>query len=343
MISPPPELFETIRPEPDHIRWHLRAREKEEIESLMASCGLDPALRARWVLGAARGAEADLWVVRPALEDVIAIPADTRECWYDLLMLWPQNINQRQPFRFAVRPGVEWVNFDGFPSESRAALSNLFYRHEDVVKFADMDVIPALLRDPNDVARFKRMIASKRTLLAALFVNPGDDIEALTEYWGVFGRRERIRPIIELASRSRSPWGVPLELLFPPIPRSHIYTYQQGASAPFELDCNWSTYNFFRAEPDYSVNSAPLRRDFLLDHYDTIDAPTQFGDIVAFLDRRYRVLHLCNFIADNLVFTKNGFSVLQPWILMRLDDVEAYFQSEFQVIQKAYFRYRGNP
>ena len=309
----------------------------------MASCGIEETLRSRWVRESQMDARGGLWIIRPTREEVIELPTNIRERWYDLLMLWPQNIYQRYPFRFVARPGIEWIDFSAFSPESRAALSNLFYRHDRVIKFADMNVLPALLTNSSDLVRFKRMVASKRTLLAALFVDPETDIDALVEYWGVFGRQERIRSIIELASRSRSPWGIPLELLFPAIPRSLIYTYQQGTLAPFDLDCNWSAYNFFRSEPDYSVNTAPLRRDFLYEHYDSIAAPTQFGDIIAFLDEKYRVLHLCSYVAEDLVFTKNGFSTLQPWILMRLDDVEAYFQSEFQVVQKAYFRYRDNP
>lgn len=120
-------------------------------------------------------------------------------------------------------------------------------------------------------------MAAKRTLLAALFVDEDDDINELVAYWGAGGREERVKPILELASRVRSPWGVPVELLLPPIPRSVLYTYQKDKSLPFELDCNWSAYN----------------------------------------------------------------SMLQPWLLMKRDDMEAYFASEFQTIRPAYFRIRS--
>ncbi len=343
LISPPADLLEALKTPTEPTRWFVRPPESSDVDSLMASCGIDAGFRKRWMQVTTRDDEEDIWIIQPEREDVIALPSVARESWYDLLTLWPHNLRQRYPFRSSARPGVDWVDLTMFPMEVRPALSNLFYRHENVIKLADMNVIPTLLTNQADLVQFKRMIASKRTLLAALFVKPGDDIDALVAYWGVFGRHERIRSIIELASRSRSPWGIPLELLLPSIPRSLIYTYQQGTSAPFDLDCNWSTYNFFRSEPDYSVNTAQLRRDFLHDNYDVIPAPSQFGDVVAFLDKDNNALHLCNHIVDDIVFTKNGFSTLQPWILMRLEDVESYFESEFQSIQKVYFRYRESP
>ena len=40
------------------------------------------------------------------------------------------------------------------------------------------------------------------------------------------------------------------------------------------------------------------------------------------------VIHSCVYIADNIVFTKNGSASSSPWILMDLEDVIAFYSSE---------------
>lgn len=338
-IRPPRTFVEDVEPENELLRWFIKAPGLSALRQMMDNCEIDKTLQSRWLESALQDEDIGAYIILPTREEVLSLPAGVRACWYDMLSLSPENRNQRYPFRSSIRPGVEWVSLDKFPESTRPLLSNLFYESDNVVKFADLDLVPFVLTNEYDAVSFKRMLASKRTLLAALMVDPEADVEVLVEYWGGHGRKERVYSIIEMASRTRSPWGIPVEMLLPSIPRSLVYTYQQDSPATFDLDCNWTTYNFFLKEPDYTVDTADLRRDYLAANFESIAAPTEFGDVIAFLDEKFRVLHLCNYIAGDLVFTKNGYSVLQPWILMRLGDLEDYFQSEFQTIQKAYFRY----
>ena len=50
------------------------------------------------------------------------------------------------------------------------------------------------------------------------------------------------------------------------------------------------------------------------------------GDIVAFLDGEGNLFHTVVYIADDLVFSKNGVSAMAPWTLMQLDDVKSYYR-----------------
>jgi hypothetical protein len=36
-------------------------------------------------------------------------------------------------------------------------------------------------------------------------------------------------------------------------------------------------------------------------------------------------IHSCVYLADDLVFTKNGRSPTQPWVVMKVDDVVTYY------------------
>ena len=59
--------------------------------------------------------------------------------------------------------------------------------------------------------------------------------------------------------------------------------------------------------------------------YATVEAPYRYGDILCFLEGG-EGLHTCVYVADDIVFTKNGDSILAPWVLMQVKDVEAIYR-----------------
>jgi hypothetical protein len=56
------------------------------------------------------------------------------------------------------------------------------------------------------------------------------------------------------------------------------------------------------------------------------DHPT-FGDLITVINSQGDALHIAVYIAEDIVFTKNGMNVLQPWVMMRMDDMMSYFPS----------------
>ena len=56
-----------------------------------------------------------------------------------------------------------------------------------------------------------------------------------------------------------------------------------------------------------------------------MDAPYRYGDVLCFLDDG-QGLHTCVHIVDDIVLTKNGDSILAPWTLMRLRDVDEIYR-----------------
>ncbi|HON06661.1 MAG TPA: hypothetical protein PLW02_01025, partial [Verrucomicrobiota bacterium] len=52
-----------------------------------------------------------------------------------------------------------------------------------------------------------------------------------------------------------------------------------------------------------------------------------FGDLIMLIEEDNKAIHMCVYIADNVVFTKNGAQELQPWILMKLPDMLKIYQT----------------
>ncbi len=62
--------------------------------------------------------------------------------------------------------------------------------------------------------------------------------------------------------------------------------------------------------------------------YHRVEGKPSYGDIFLFVRGGTEVLHSAVFIADNVLFTKNGGSPREPWVLMKLEDLSAIYPDE---------------
>ena len=75
------------------------------------------------------------------------------------------------------------------------------------------------------------------------------------------------------------------------------------------------------SEPQYIV-------EFLKSHYYLIGKATNYGDRVFLLDKNGNAIHSAVYLADDIVFTKNGNNYTQPWMLMHLKDLIAEYTTD---------------
>jgi hypothetical protein len=88
-------------------------------------------------------------------------------------------------------------------------------------------------------------------------------------------------------------------------------------------DCHWTSLNFYNFDASQYLLDSRLATSQVLENFLPVEAPYQFGDILFFLDSLTGdAFHSCVYLADTLVYTKNGRNVLSPWIIMKLEDVK---------------------
>ena len=93
-------------------------------------------------------------------------------------------------------------------------------------------------------------------------------------------------------------------------------------------DCHWTSLNFFNpVTQDYYLD-VRLAANRLLENYTIVEPPYRFGDMICLLNTEGQAIHSCVYIADDVVFTKNGENNLRPWILMPLEDVKDYYSRD---------------
>jgi hypothetical protein len=169
-----------------------------------------------------------------------------------------------------------------------------------------------------------KALSHQSAVLMGIRVWPDSDIDKIINYWswpaGV--RIVDVRPFLE--SLRREPDGGAASILYflPPFARARLYTYplpsQPGDPA---MDCHWTTMNFFNETPDNRFSDPKYTVDYLLSHYYKIGKPTIYGDLIFLLNKNGNAIHSAVYLADDIVFTKNGNNFAQPWMLMHLKDL----------------------
>ena len=86
--------------------------------------------------------------------------------------------------------------------------------------------------------------------------------------------------------------------------------------------------NFFNTTPDNRFFDPKYTVDYLLSHYYKIGKPTAYGDLIFLLNKYGGAIHSAVYLADDIVFTKNGNNTAQPWMLMHLKDLLAEYTTD---------------
>jgi hypothetical protein len=118
-------------------------------------------------------------------------------------------------------------------------------------------------------------------------------------------------------------------------------------------NCFWTSLNFFARQPDNRFlagqpgqpGKQALIEEELAARYRPVTPPYRFGDVLCLVDPRplgFGIVHMMNYIADDIVLTKNGFSTLAPTVFMRLDDVERLYPTMFELQLRGFRRTAEN-
>ena len=158
-------------------------------------------------------------------------------------------------------------------------------------------------------------------VLARIRLHPDSDLDKLIGYWAAVPgvRAKDLRPLLESVKETPDGGIVSLLYFLPPFARDSLYT--SPISAPEDgakTDCHWSAMNFFNDKPDPRFQDDAYASAYITEHCYQIGKPSMCGDLVFLVNGKGEVLHSAVYIADDLVLTKNGTNVAQPWILTRL-------------------------
>jgi hypothetical protein len=326
MLERPERPSDTNNAPAPPIRWLFQRYTSVQVSNLFASCGLSDKQRVslldpnRWE---ATPNGCRLW---PALDAVKEMSPTAREKIYSVLAATPENIGQRLAFFYRADAFDEWVSGSELSAERLSLVRDLCYLKNGRLCFADIQLFE-LLTSFNEAQSLIRTLNRVPTLLMKIRVRPESDVEAMARYWGPRGKSEDVARLLRGLARAPDAGSIGVSYFMPPIPRTRLYTYPNATNAARE-DCFWTAFNFWNERPDYGFSAPEYPNELLQREYSEVRGEKAFGDLLLLWEAGNTAVHMCVYVADDVVYTKNGGDFQQPWVLMRVKDLMVLYASE---------------
>lgn len=328
VISPPveyiPQNWGSIEP----VAWHVPAATHDELTALLAFTGMGPEDIVRLRATARPADRAGGFVLKPGTDFVRGMRPEVRARLYRQIAGSELNVDQRIAFRFFGTSPAVWLG-RAVSRRTRELVEPLIYRDGDFMYFADIEAVRAKIEDKAELQRLTKALYRQATLLVTLRIDNPSDVSAIAEYWGRGGRRTDIRPLLESIAEVGSRRSIDISHLLPTFAREHLYRYPRVTVAdnekPLLANCLWTALNFFSLKPDDRLLDVHVAVDELKREYHLVYDGYQLGDVVAFADRTGNLFHAAVYVADGLVFGKNGTTPMAPWSILPIERIKGHY------------------
>lgn len=323
-IEPPDDFVPVDDRVFEKTRWVFGGHTREEMAALFKTCVLTPAQRAELLNPAIWSEETNAIVVSPSPQLILELNQSARTQIYTLLAEDARNDFHMWPYTFRKDGFDAWFRHSGVSDATVALVERLLYMRGPSLCFSDLPEVFSQIPTIPERRRLVKTLSRNSTVLMKLRITPESDIKALTAYWKGTWRSKDIEPLLQ--SLTEVPGGAAIDIahLLPPFARKKLNTYPvQDPSTP-ATDCYWTAMNFFHDLPDNRYYDTAVWQGELKTNYTIVTQPT-YGDVVLLLRLGNMTVHAAVYIADDVVFTKNGGNDRQPWMLMKWDDLLARY------------------
>ena len=319
--------------------WHFENFSPPQLVSFLESCNLSPSVHDdllqtnRWI------ALSNACDISPSHDLILKLNPAERARLFAVLGRSETNYAQRWPFRMPLNGFDERFACANLPKAKLELVRSLTYTNGNQLCFCNFGTLKAFVTD-DEFNEIVEALYAVPAVLVRVHVTPDSDVNALVKYWGRGGREQRIRPLIESVAHMPAGEDLNVSFLLPQFARVRLYVFPDpdGDVTEAKTDCFYTAFNFFSAKADDRFLDPQVRRQTLQNEYAPIRGQPLLGDLVTLINRKGNIFHVAVYIAQDIVFTKNGENYLQPWVLMRMDDLLAFYGTEVPVRMIIYRR-----
>lgn len=305
--------------------WHFPNKTLTEIIDLLATTGLQESDINLFTGPGHLIRTGDQVSLQPPLDAVEGLSPEVRSKIYVILRQWEQNEFYAKPFPVFSSGFDLMVHESGMSPSAIDIFKKLSYRWGSAPSFSDLPILLSHAQNDHERWRIAKTVMRSEGLVVRLKLSAQSDLESIMTYWSSPARRKNLKVFAEPLTKTPDVNTLDIVHLLPPTPRKLLYTYASplmGIGSTFP-DCFWTAFNFFAFEPSNRYLDTTSHRTFLTDEkWERATLPPRFGDVIIVTDGETgEPMHACNFIADDIVFTKNGRSLLRPFVFMKLENV----------------------
>lgn len=285
-------------------------------------------------------------VLNPNDKTLLSLSPETRSKLYLALAANSANRWQASPF-FVAEGDIDkaFYRISGVFDSVIPMIRKLVYNRNGFTYFSDPEII--LRNLPSDEVRmdFLQALTAQNVVLLQVLVRSKSDIDKPLYYWapsmpGV--TLKDVAPLLKAMRREPQGGAVSVIHFLPPLAREKLFTSYVPPQLEQSVtpDCHWTALNYFNVKPDPRMADNAYASRYIQEHYYQVASPGIPGDLVLVMNAAGEVLHSSVYIADDIVFTKNGVNYAQPWVLMRIKRMQGTF-SHSEPTHIAYFRKNG--
>ena len=329
-LERPAELIPVEDINPEAVTWSFQGMNVAQIKSLFIANGLDAQQVEKTLSPDRISSNGNDTEFKPDDDFVLSLTTEQRQKLYGAFLGRNVNLYFDYPYIFNKESLGSIYSDASLNSDDVAVLKKLVYPAEGAIHLSDptilMDKIPTNQRRVTMSQALSRQTAA----LARLCIRPDTDIDKIVSYWGHIKnvRFQDIRPLLESLKGLPNGGTVSLVYFLPPFARQRLYTFPApGPDDKSVKDCHWSTFNFTSLQPDDNFTNPEYTVQYIKHNYYGIATPAVYGDIVLFMNDKEQIKHSAVYLADDLYFTKYGFNNSQPWMIVRMSDMQAEYST----------------
>jgi len=323
--------------------WYFRAHTTDEVGAFLREGGLTPQQTAR-VLSSVQAVpgRGDLLAAAPPEDIVRSLATDVRSHLYDKLAAVPENFAQVEPFRITDLHLDAWLDPQRLPPDLIREVRALMWRRGSGLFFSDYNIVADKISSPALKLALLSQLTHKASVVLTLQVPPGGNVDDLVAYYGVNGRIDKVAPILRALSEAGG-GTIGFSNMLPIFARGRLYRFPDPLPGQdISPDCHWTTFNFFnQSAPDDTLNDAVQVSEVLKAKYEPVNGQPRFGDVVLLTLPDSSSIHSATYIADDIVFTKNGPSLAAPYLFSTVQEMLAFYPNS-ESIRLAYYRLKGS-
>ena len=340
LLEAPADLLRASEPKSVRTRWFFGKMKGDAVAELIRQTVKEEDL-------ADRLCDQNRWLedpegvaVFPRTEDLVLLKTDARVALYKELAKFQENFFHVEPEILYGSSFEDWAKGSEISEKARQFLKTVSYRHGSMLQFSDMPALLGLLSTEQERMAVLRALSRTPSLVAKIIIN-SVTTDTLASYWHKGFRLKDTSAFMSSIKRHKEVDRMDLLHLLPAGIRKILYTFPDPTSSRsgYLPDCHWSALNFFNTQPLDRLADPVQATAYTLEKFTPIEPPYELGDVLFFTDTQTGdAYHSCAYLADDVVFTKNGRSPLQPWVLMRLESVKELYDMHFHTKISAYRR-----